>query len=212
MGAWHEVVLFDLEFTAWSGSRARGWSDPDEYREVVQIGALRLDAHTGAELGAFSCLVKPVLNPVLSPFFTALTGITEDRLAGEGLSFEPAYEAFLRFLGLRPLVCYGWDHEVIAENIALYGLGDRLKAVPAGNLHRWFAARGIDPASVSSADLANAVGVPQAASGRRHDALEDCRSIAAAVRHVMARGMPSPFLVAQPVGRPQGMASLRARA
>ncbi|HJO97979.1 MAG TPA: hypothetical protein QF891_08275, partial [Rhodospirillales bacterium] len=37
------VVVLDMEWTAWEGSRARRWGAPDEYREVVQIGAVKLD-------------------------------------------------------------------------------------------------------------------------------------------------------------------------
>ena len=44
-----EVVVFDTEFTAWQGSMERGWSGPGEHKEIVQIGAVLLDARTLAE-------------------------------------------------------------------------------------------------------------------------------------------------------------------
>ena len=37
-----EIVVCDLEYTAWAGSLQRGWSDPGEHREIVQIAAIRL--------------------------------------------------------------------------------------------------------------------------------------------------------------------------
>ena len=70
------VVIFDLEYTAWEGSLGRDWSLEDEHREIVQIGAVRLEADTLDELDALECLVRPVMNPVLSDYFAALTGIT----------------------------------------------------------------------------------------------------------------------------------------
>ena len=57
---------FDLEFTAWEGSAARGWSGPDEYREIVHIGAVRVDGGNAfAEVDRFTATVRPVRNPVL---------------------------------------------------------------------------------------------------------------------------------------------------
>ena len=38
-----KLIVFDLEFTAWEGSLARHWLAPGEFKEVVQIGAVRLD-------------------------------------------------------------------------------------------------------------------------------------------------------------------------
>ena len=42
-----EFVLFDLEFTAWEGSLERGWSEPWEAREIIQIGAVRVKDDAG---------------------------------------------------------------------------------------------------------------------------------------------------------------------
>ena len=70
-------VAVDLKYTSWEGSLERGWSRPHEHREVVQIGAVRLDAGNGfAEVDALDVLVRPQRNPVLSEYFVALTGIT----------------------------------------------------------------------------------------------------------------------------------------
>ena len=38
------LTVFDLEYTAWECSMARSWLTPGEFREVVQIGAVKLDA------------------------------------------------------------------------------------------------------------------------------------------------------------------------
>lgn len=35
------IVVFDLEWTAWEGSKARGWDGPGEEMEIVQIGVRR---------------------------------------------------------------------------------------------------------------------------------------------------------------------------
>jgi hypothetical protein len=48
-----QVVVFDTEFTAWRGSMERNWAGPGEFREIVQIGAVRIDAETLAEAESF---------------------------------------------------------------------------------------------------------------------------------------------------------------
>ena len=77
-------VVFDLEFTAWPGSIQSQWSRPGEFREVVQIGAVRLSPRTLKPVEEFEMLIIPRLNPVLSDFFVQLTGITNEALTRRG--------------------------------------------------------------------------------------------------------------------------------
>ena len=54
------VVVFDLEWTAWEGSRDRNWSGPKEEREIIEIGAVKIDGANGfAETVRFENLVRP---------------------------------------------------------------------------------------------------------------------------------------------------------
>ena len=116
-----EVLIFDTEFTAWSGSVARGWKGPGEHREIVQIGAVIINARDFRELATFSVLVKPVINPVLSSYFEKLTRITNERVQREGVSFAEAARRFMEFTGDRKSYCYGRDDLVIAENARQIG-------------------------------------------------------------------------------------------
>ena len=81
------AVVFDLEFTAWEGSVAHRWSRPGEFTELVQIGALLVDARSFAVEREMDLLVKPRLNPVLSEYLVKLTGITNEELAARGVDF-----------------------------------------------------------------------------------------------------------------------------
>jgi hypothetical protein len=40
--ALNAFVLFDTEYTAWSGSHERDWSGPGEHRELIQLSAIRV--------------------------------------------------------------------------------------------------------------------------------------------------------------------------
>src|ERR1700685_681694 len=101
------LVIFDLEFTAWSDSMAGHWLSPGQFKEVVQIGAVRLETESLAVTASFDCLVKPRVNGVLSDYFQRLTGITNARLAKESADFETAYRRFLAFAAGDAIAAFG---------------------------------------------------------------------------------------------------------
>jgi DNA polymerase III epsilon subunit-like protein len=186
-------VVFDLEFTAWPGSVERKWSGPGEHREVVQIGAVALGVDL-AETGSLDLLVRPRINPVLSDYLIELTGITNEELTARGIDFADAFPRFLAFVAGRPLFCFGRDDFVLSENVKLYGLN--LEVPVARNIGQWMRQAGIDVTGLHSCDLARAAGVPH--DGRAHNALEDARSVAKAIRTLVARGAPHPLLSSRP--------------
>ncbi|NNE85052.1 MAG: hypothetical protein HKN28_13895 [Alphaproteobacteria bacterium] len=180
-------MLVDLEYTSWQGAMARGWSRPDEHRELVQIGAVHLDAGKGfSEIAALDILVRPERNPVLSDYFVALTGITNERLAAGGTDLPTALGALVGFSDGAPCHSNGADGAVVAENCALLAIDNPLPET------QW---RDIAPAlqdllgrrEVSSADIPALLGLP--APGPAHDALADARAIAAGLRHWRLRGV-----------------------
>ncbi len=171
-----------MEYTSWEGSLERGWSRPHEHREVVQIGAVRLDAGNGfGEVAAFDVLVRPQRNPVLSDYFVDLTGITNDRLAAEGGELERALDALAALAAGAPLLSNGDDGAVVAESCALIGVDDPLAD------DRWFdiapaLRRLLSRKQLGSAEIPALLGLP--APGPAHDALADARAIAAGLRHL----------------------------
>ena len=185
------AVVFDLEFTAWPGSMEHRWQRPGEFREVVQIGAVKLDTATFGEIGSFNMLARPRLNPVLSSYFEELTGVTNARLGESGIDFADAYSAFVEFADRKPLFSFGRDDRVLEHNLALYGLRAMPTLPPCTNVALWLAEHGIDPRGLHACDVAHAAGA--AFTGRRHDALDDARSVALGIATLVARGAPSPF-------------------
>ncbi len=178
------IVVADLEYTSWEGALERGWSGPNEYREVVQIGAVRLDAGCGfRETAAFEVLVRPRINPELSDYFVTLTGITNKALADRGMTLEAAFEAFTEFVGRAPVLSHGADDMVIAEDCAR-----RTIANPFAE-HDW---RNIAPAvrrvtgeKLPSGELPAHFGLEM--DGRAHDALADARALAQVLAHLRER-------------------------
>ena len=180
------ITIFDLEYTAWECSMARHWLTPGEYREVVQIGAVKLNADSFAELDSFDALVRPRMNPRLSAYFQNLTGITQDAVTARGMDFADAYARFLEFVGDGPIAAFGRDSQVLRDNLRLYGIEDARPLPVFYDLRGWFAVQGMDPRGMLSCDIAPALGVPFV--GQAHNALNDARSLAAGMMAMQARG------------------------
>ena len=176
------TVVFDLEYTAWKGSLERGWSRLKEHREIVQIGAVKLDNRRAFKtVATFEKIVHPKINPKLSNYFSKLTGITNDRISVEGIAFPKSIASFAEFVddsGL--LLSYGNDLGVILENCSLHRIVcpipknrflniDNIVCNALGLNHR-----------PQSGELLHYIGVKMPT--RIHDALEDARTIADIIR------------------------------
>lgn len=170
---------------------ARRWMDPGQYKEVVQIGAVKVDS-SYAPLDTFNVLVRPRLNPVISPYLEKLTGITNEALSARGMDFLEAYEAFVRFSAGLPILAFGRDDAVLIDNIRLYGMRDISPMPPFLNLHAWLGQYGIDYRRMHACDVGPAAGVPF--EGQTHDGLCDALGVAAGVRALIARGAKPPVL------------------
>jgi hypothetical protein len=184
------AVVFDLEFTAWEGSLARGWSRPFELKETVQLGAVKLDARTLKTVGEFEMLVRPRVNPHLSDYLIALTGISNKAMERRGVDFAVAYRAFLDFAGGSATFAFGRDDQIFRDNMRLYGLG--MPMLPYTNVIPWFARHGVDLSGKHACDVAAAAGANF--DGRPHDALSDAHSVALGIAALIARGAGNPFL------------------
>lgn len=186
------AIVFDLEFTAWEGSLARRWLGPGEFKEVVQIGAVRLDAVTLEETESLNLLVRPRINRTISHYLENLTGITNEALAARGIDFADAYRRFLEFAEGGVIAAFGRDDLVLAKNLHLYGLSEDAPPLPPYlNIAVWLRENGIEPDGRHACHVGPLAGV--AFSGREHDALDDARSVAAGIRALAGRGAQNPF-------------------
>ncbi|HJT44262.1 MAG TPA: 3'-5' exonuclease [Rhizomicrobium sp.] len=180
------ITVFDLEYTAWECSMARHWLTPGEFKEVVQIGAVKLDADSFDVLAEFDLLVRPRINPILSPYFEKLTGLSNQAVACQGVDFTTAYARFLEFVDEGPIASFGRDERVLEANLRLYGLACVRSLPVAYDLRGWFAALGVDPRGLHSCDIGPAMGLPFA--GQTHNALNDARALAGAMKAMAGRG------------------------
>lgn len=188
------VIIFDLEFTSWEGFKERRYTGPGQWREVVQIGALEVDART-FEIGkTFDVLVKPVRNPILSDFFIQLTGITQAQVEQGGLTFPDAFAQFQAFRKGRPIWAYGRDADILAENCGFNDIPvpDGWPTLVETNLHPWFRQYAPETNGINSGRLVEVLGLRSKKA--EHTGLGDCYSIAESIKFLVEkRGIPGPF-------------------
>lgn len=117
-------VICDFEYTAWEGSRDRMWSEHWESRELVEIGAVLICANNGQLelMGRFSKLLRPTKNPLLSDYFTELTGIRQADIDERGVGLQDGICQFANFIGKPSTVLsYGEDLAILRENLGFLG-------------------------------------------------------------------------------------------
>lgn len=210
------AILFDCEFLVCDGAPGRFWCGPgDPDPTVVQIGAVRLTLEPPFDLGeTFERVIQPrdrTGQPVpLDPLFTRLTGLTQARVAAEGVPLATVLAAFDTYSEGAPLWSWGKDEfNLIAISCFVEGLPP---PIPATRFHN--AARLLEKAGeprdrihdLRSHTLMAAFGLTPP-EGRAHDALTDARHVALTLQHLLRSGRltPSDFAV------PNGLRCPRAR-
>jgi len=184
------IGILDLEYTAWEGSAKRDWSEPWEWREIVQIGLVVADAGNAFKVrDEIEIFVQPVRNPLLSGYFTALTGITQDYLERVA---KPFGEAMRDLAGVsapaEAIIFNGTDGEILRENCVMRGISAPWPAKETLNFHPLLVRTLGRPSNeVISSQLPALAGIY--VSGKVHSALHDCRAIAAAFARWRERGI-----------------------
>ena len=184
-----KAVVFDLEFTSWPGSNERNWSLPNEDREIIQIGAVKIET-TGdmREVDSFQILVRPLKNPILSDYIVNLTEITQEKVKKEGILFPLALSRFINFIGEHPIdiLSNGGDEEVIEENCQIHNIPFLSIFKKSTDLEIYFSeVLRISRKNCTSGMLPELFGLNN--HEKQHDALGDARSISQALRYLRMR-------------------------
>jgi inhibitor of KinA sporulation pathway (predicted exonuclease) len=170
-----EYVLLDTEYTAWEGSQERKWTGPNEYREIVQIGAIKVDNAKLVETDHFVRYVRPRRNPILSEYFVQLTGVIQQTVDQHGIDFAVALVEFREWCGELPVYSFGRDGVVVLENCALCDIDCPFPPARFNNIRDFFNANGCSTQGYFPSTIVEAFGVAPVRTG--HDALNDVRTI-----------------------------------
>ena len=172
----HYLVI-DLEATTDDGDDdAR--AVPRDEMETIEISAVLVRANTLAVEAEFQTFVRPVRHPVLTPFCTELTGITQTMLASAP-AFPEAMEALRQAMlaGRWGVVWGSWglfDDTQLRRDSAFHGIDYRMHEHL--NLKNVFSAAQGRRKRYGMAKALHFCGLDLA--GARHRALDDAKNIA----------------------------------
>jgi DNA polymerase III epsilon subunit-like protein len=191
------AIIFDCEFLCLEGSQRRFWCaahDPDPV--IAQIGAVKLGL--GGDfplLDTFKAYVQPVdrhgRRYSLDPFFTKLTGITEEKIEKEGVALDVALVDVDRFSDGARFWSWGKDElNMVAISCYVAGVQPSIPAQRFENAVKLLLAAGMpfeDLAKTPSNKLADYYGV-QHPPLQGHDALDDALSMSYTLQHLLTKG------------------------
>lgn len=195
------AIIFDCEFLCLEGSQRRFWCaahDPDPV--IAQLGAVKLGLEEGFPiLDSYKAFVRPIDRfgdqYALDPFFSTLTGITEENLKTEGISLQDAIAGLDLFSGGARFWSWGKDElNMIAISCYVAGIQPSIPAHRFDNAVKLLLAAGMpieDLAKTPSNELSHYYGV-QHPPLRGHDALDDALSLSYALQHLLKAGKLRP--------------------
>ncbi|GET88919.1 phosphotransferase, putative [Leishmania tarentolae] len=197
-------VVLDFEATCKEGKRIAD-------AEVIEFPMVLVDPRTAEPVAEFQRYVRPVKNPVLSPFCTQLTGITQGMVRDRD-PFPVVYCEALQFLAEAGLgdappmrsycivTCGDWDLKtMLPMQMRISGKqGTPLSFQRWCNLKKYMLqvgfghrnGHGCTPLPCGPFDMPEMVktlGLPL--RGRHHSGIDDCRNLAAVVCALLKRGL-----------------------
>jgi DNA polymerase III epsilon subunit-like protein len=200
------AIVFDCEFLCIEGSQRRFWCaahDPDPV--IAQIGAVKLALEDDFPLlGTYLVFVRPIdrfgNSYAIDPFFTKLTGITEETIRAEGMGLAEALGGFDSFAD--GATCWSWGKDemnMVAISCYVAGISPAIPARRFDNAVKLMIAAGMpieDIARTRSNDLVNYYGIEHPPL-QGHDALDDALSVAYTLQHLLRIGKLQPNAFSQ---------------
>jgi len=195
------AIIFDCEFLCIQGSQSRFWCaahDPDPV--IAQIGAVKIGLEGDFPLlDTYRTYVRPIdrfgNQYSIDPFFTKLTGITEEDIQAKGVALPEALAGFDRFADGARAWSWGKDElNMVAISCYVAGIPWAIPAHRFDNAVKLVIAAGMpvdDIAKTPSNKLADYYGVEHPPL-QGHDALDDALSVTYALQHLLKTGKLQP--------------------
>ena len=152
-------------------------SVPKSDMEIIEIGAVLVDAASLEPVAEFQSFVRPVRHPALTRFCTTLTTITQRDVEGAP-DFSEALDALRRFIGDRDALFTSWG-QYDANQFAADAFHHRVSLPFRGrhlNAKQRFSDALGETKKFGMVDALERVGLPLA--GTHHRGIDDARIIA----------------------------------
>jgi inhibitor of KinA sporulation pathway (predicted exonuclease) len=179
-----DLLIIDLEATCYNS----GQEPPGFVSEIIEIGAVLLDATTRTVTGEYQTFVKPVRFPALSAFCTRLTSIQQSDVDG-GVALGDALAGLVaRLYDPQPAVFASWgfyDQKQIAAECARRGLAYPFAPEHISLKHEHAAFYQLKrPLGMAAALKRHGLTL----AGTHHRGLDDARNIAQIAARMLADG------------------------
>ena len=191
------AIIFDCEFLVVEGAPQNFWCGPfDPDPVIAQIGAVKLELRDDfAILGTTRLFVRPVDRHgrayAIDPFFTRLTGITEETIATDGMSLKAAIDELDRFSDGAQFWSWGKDElNMMAISCYVAGIEPRIPAYRFDNACKLLLRAGMpyeDMKKTRSNKLADYYRIEHPPL-KGHDARDDALSVAYVLQHLLKAG------------------------
>lgn len=178
-------IIYDTEFTAWPGSQERNWNLPNEHRELVAIGALKIKKENNKYIidNSLKILFVPRINNILSDYFVNLTSITNNEINKYGYDYQNGMKLFLDFCGNLNRYSYGNDYHIFEENYELYKLVNNLNKNKFKDIRPYFNNFNINTNNYTSGSIYKHFKI-KIDNEQIHDPLFDCLSIFKTIKYL----------------------------
>jgi len=184
MRQYRDYLVVDLEATCDQGGF------PRDLMETIEIGAVYVDGRTLQPVEEFQIFIKPIRRPILTPFCTTLTSITQaDVDAAPG--FTEAIKLLQQFLDARqPRFCSwgAFDWYQLSRDARMHGVKLPLRS-DALNLKQAFSVGLSTKKRFGMKAALRRVGLPL--DGTHHRGIDDARNITKLLPWCLGRAEPS---------------------
>lgn len=113
-----KINVIDIEATCWD-------TKTDNVPEIIQIGISQVNLASKTITPPYSVMVKPVMSAELSPFCIELTGLTNERVFGEGVLFSEAVKHLQEKFKLNKMPWASWgeyDRTMFVKDSERHGI------------------------------------------------------------------------------------------
>ena len=181
-GMCEHFAIVDVEATCCSRKTI-----PRSEKEIIEIGAVMLEAEGLQAVDEFQTFVSPVRHPILTEFCTRLTGIAQKDVR-DAPSFPEAIARFREWLGRYrdPVVCSwgAYDRKQMARDGEFHGV-ESIADLDHVNVKKLFSVAQRLERTLGMARALELAGLEL--DGTHHRGIDDARNIAKLMPYVLGR-------------------------
>lgn len=175
-------LILDLEATCCDKGTIKR-----QYTEIIEIGAVMVEAQTLMIVDQFQSFIKPVRYPVLTEFCRSLTSITQAQVEG-AFGYKEAIVLLNQWLSKYPNTVFGswgdYDHNQFKQDSKFHNVPFPI-AYPHVNLKQRFSDTQALPKRYGMAEALQLAGIKL--EGTHHRGIDDARNIAKLLPFILGR-------------------------